>query len=104
MNRKKLEIKFEWDHGNKTKNWIKHKISVEETEESFYDSDAVVSDDENHSEKIEVRYILIGKTKKGKILYTAFTLREDRIRPISSRLTNKKEVKIYEKKINSSKV
>ena len=97
----KNTIKFEWDKGNETKSLITHKITIEETEEAFYDKNAFVDNDRLHSEE-EARLILIGKTKKGKLLYIAFTVREGRIRPISSRPINRKEVQMYEKKVDNS--
>lgn len=49
-----------------------------------------------HSEK-EERYILIGKTKRKRLLYSVFTMRGRKIRIIFSRDINKKEVTMYEK-------
>jgi len=45
----------------------------------------------------EERYILLGETKKRRPLYTVFTIRDKKIRIISSRDVNKKEVGLYEK-------
>jgi uncharacterized DUF497 family protein len=30
-------LSFEWDTGNKQKNWLKHKVTSEEAEEAFDD-------------------------------------------------------------------
>jgi uncharacterized DUF497 family protein len=103
MKQQKRKIKFDWDKGNRTKSRKKHNVAPEETEEAFSDKNAIVDDDKLHSDE-EPRFILIGKTKKGRLLYIAFTVRGKLIRPISSRPTDKKEVELYEKRINNSKV
>lgn len=90
-------VEFEWDRGNIDKNWVKHKISNKEAEESFFDKNSIAYKDVFHSKK-EERLILLGKTKNGRLLYTVYTLRGKKIRIISSRMTNKKEVRLYEKK------
>lgn len=98
VNRKILE--FQWDTGNITKNQ-KHKVEDKEAEEAFLDKKKIIFKDVLHSEK-EKRFILIGKTKKKRFLYIIFTLRKNKIRIISARDINKKEVSIYEKAIKNS--
>ena len=85
---------FEWDKGNIGKN-KKHGVEDEEAEQSFLDESKVIFKDKLHSAR-EDRYILIGKTKKGRILYIVFTKRGNKIRIISARNINKKEVYLYE--------
>jgi len=53
--------------------------------------------DKLHSKK-EQRFIILGKTKNKRLLYTVFTIRNNEIRIISARDINKKERKLYEKK------
>ncbi len=89
------KIGFEWDRGNRTKNVVKHQVTRRETEEAFYDTRAIIQRDTLHSQT-EERYILFGKTKGDRLIYVAFTLRGKRIRPISARDTNRREVKLYE--------
>lgn len=93
-------VAFEWDSGNK-QHIAKHNVKSEEAEEVFYDDNCVNFKDLKHS-GIEERYIIIGSTKKKKILYQVFTIRRDKIRIISSRNLNRKEVSLYEKKVSSS--
>ena len=88
-------IGFEWDSGNKGKNFLKHKIKDEECEEVFFDHNKKISKDTIHSGK-EERHILIGKTKKQKKIFLVFTIRKNKIRIISARDLNKKEYKLYE--------
>ena len=78
---------------NKKKAIILHGIF----EEAFFDERKIIYKDVFHSEK-EKRFILLGKSKSKKLLYIVFTHRGKKIRVISSRKTNKKEVCLYEKK------
>lgn len=89
-------MEFQWDKGNIDKN-LKHNVKDKEAEESFFDRNRRIYKDKFHS-KNEERYIAIGKTKKERLLYTVFTMRGDKVRIISSRDINKKEVKMYEEK------
>lgn len=87
---------FEWDEGNENKNLLKHQVSNEECEEIFFDQDKKVLKDVLHSID-EERYIIIGKTKKDRLLFIVFTIRKNKIRIISARDLNSKEKKLYEK-------
>lgn len=86
---------FEWDRGNADKSYKKHGVSPSEAEESFLDEKALILKDIKHSKK-EKRYILIGKTLEEKILFIVFTLRRKKIRIISVRKANRKEINKYE--------
>ncbi|MBI2267834.1 MAG: BrnT family toxin [Candidatus Blackburnbacteria bacterium] len=87
-------LEFEWDKGNIGKN-KKHKVEDQEAEEIFLDQGKVIFKDKLHSQ-VEERFIVIGKTKKERLLYICFTRRKEKIRIISARDINKKEVSIYE--------
>lgn len=87
-------FEFEWDKGNNDKP-KKHGLTLEETEEAFFDEGRVIFTDWEHS-KIEQRITLLGKTKKGKLLNVTYTTRKNKIRVITARSINKKEVKLYE--------
>lgn len=87
---------FIWDKGNIDKNWNKHKVTNEEGEEVFGDENKVVYRDLFHSEK-EERYIILGKTKNNRLLYTVYTYRKNKVRIISARDINTKEIELYEK-------
>jgi uncharacterized DUF497 family protein len=89
-------IEFNWDRGNIGKN-RKHKVEDVESEEAFFDEHKVVLKDALHS-KDEPRWILLGKTQKGRLLYIVFTQRGDKIRIISARNVNRREVPLYEEK------
>lgn len=89
-------LSFEWDAGNQDKNWIKHTVSTSEIEETFFDNDKKLYPDPIHSHQ-EARKLLIGKTKKGRLLFVVFTIRNKKVRVISARTLNKKEKELYEK-------
>ena len=93
---------FDWDEAN-IAHISRHNVQPEEAEEIFFDKDNVQIEDVKHS-MIEKRFIIIGKTEKDRILYQSFTKREKKIRVISSRNINKKEVGLYEKKARNTKV
>src|SRR5438034_18958 len=95
-------IGFEWNEGN-TEHIAEHDVTPEEAEEVFSDKDNVLGEDIEHS-VVEDRFLIIGKTEQGRLLYQIFTRREDKIRVISSRDINKKEVHFYEKKAHRTKV
>lgn len=57
------EIKFEWDENKNAINQKKHHVSFEEAKKVFYDEDALVIDDPDHSEE-EDRFIILGCHRK----------------------------------------
>jgi uncharacterized protein len=87
---------FDWDDGNRNKNWIKHKVSNSECEEIFFNLPLLVEADAKHS-ILEKRYYVLGQTNQGRFLFIVFTERNKRIRVISARDMNRKERSIYEK-------
>lgn len=89
-------MEFEWDDGNSDKP-KKHGLTLEETEEAFLDDNKVIFGDWKHS-ITEQRITLLGKTKKDKLLNITYTVRKNKIRVITARPTNRKEVPLYEKK------
>lgn len=94
---------FLWDKGNKDKNLLKHQVSNEECEEVFFDQHKKIIKDVIHSNK-EKRYILLGNTKKARLLFIVFTIRNNKVRVISARDLNKKERELYEKYIKITKI
>jgi uncharacterized DUF497 family protein len=91
-------VTFEWDKGNKDKNIKKHNISNQEAEEAFINDPKFIISDEKHSSEKEARHMLWGITNHKRFLTIIFTIREDRIRIISSRDMHKKERREYESK------
>lgn len=97
----KSSFEFQWDMGNSGKP-TKHGLSLSETEEAFFDYNKVLFADWRHS-KTEHRLTLLGKTKKGKLLNITYTLRKDKIRVITARNINKREVILMKKQLNIPK-
>lgn len=90
---------FEWDKGNSEKNWKKHKVTMKEGEEVFFNTPLQITDDPVHSNK-ERRYVALGKSKAGRQLFVIFTIRHQFIRVISARDQDKKERSQYGKEKN----
>ena len=88
-------VGFDWDEGNKQKNWEKHQVNYTECEEVFFNKPLLIDDDTNHSFQ-ERRYYVLGRTDLGRTLFLVFTVRNNKIRVISARDQSKKERKIYE--------
>ncbi len=87
-------IGFDWDKGNIDKNWLKHKVSPAECEQTFFNRPLVVQDDVMHS-KTEKRFYALGKTNSNRAIFIAFTIRENHIRVISARDMSFKEREAY---------
>jgi uncharacterized DUF497 family protein len=86
---------FDWDGGNKDKNWESHQVTSTECEEVFFNQPLIVADDEGHSAS-ETRYYALGQTVAGRQLFVVFTIRKNLIRVISARDMSRKERKIYQ--------
>lgn len=91
---------FQWDKGNIGKN-LKHNVEDKEAEEVFLDENRFIFKDKVHLDG-EERFRILGKTQKGRLLFIAFTMRRKKIRIISVRDINRKEVPLYEKKVSST--
>lgn len=89
---------FEWDKGNLTKNWEKHRVTPWECEQVFFNIPLVVADDAVHSSK-EPRYYVLGHTDAGRRLFLVFTVRKRQIRIISARDMSPKERRAYREEV-----
>jgi hypothetical protein len=90
------EIKFTWDPNKNKANISKHKVSFEEAKSVFFDENARIIYDPDHSEK-EDRYILLGMSNKLEIVAVNHCYREDdsEIRIFSARKATKNEKRQY---------
>jgi uncharacterized DUF497 family protein len=86
---------FEWDAGNAEKNWLRHRVSQQESEQVFFNRPLVVAEDRLHS-RGELRHYALGRTDAGRLLFVVFTLRGERMRIISARDMTRRERKEYE--------
>ena len=91
-------IKFEWDENKNQINQRKHGISFEEAATVFYDQEALVRDDPEHSEE-EDRFVILGLSRKANLLVVCHCFRasETVIRIISARRATKTESRYYGK-------
>lgn len=89
-------INFEWDENKNQINQTKHKISFEEAKTVFYDEEALVIDDPEHSTE-EERFIILGLSNKTNLLVVCHCYRESDtlIRIISARKATKTEARQY---------
>ena len=87
---------FDWDDGNREKNWVRHRVTTSEAEEVFFNLPLLLHDDLAHS-AAEVRYFVLGQTNAGRHLFVSFTMRSGNIRVISARDMNRKEKVVYGK-------
>lgn len=88
---------FEWDSGNRQKNWAKHRVAWWECEEAFFNQPLYVIPDPRHSGK-EARFFALGVTNAGRMLFLVFTRRTQKVRIISARDMSKRERKTYYEK------
>ncbi len=91
-------MRFIWDQNKNLANINKHKISFEEARTVFFDDNARLIPDPEHS-ITEERFIILGITNKLRLLVVVHTYKEndDVIRIISARKATKTETKYYYK-------
>lgn len=90
------KIHFHWDPNKNKVNVKKHKISFEEAKSVFFDENARVIPDPEHSTN-EERFIILGLSMKLNLLIVVHTYKEndELIRIISARKATKSEIKYY---------
>ena len=90
------ELRFEWDENKNKINQEKHNVSFEEAKSVFYDEEALIIPDPEHSLQ-EDRFIILGMSIKANLLLVCHCYREGEsvIRIISARKATKKEEKAY---------
>lgn len=89
-------IKFEWDENKNQINKVKHGIDFEEAKTVFYDDDAIMFDDPEHSME-EERFLILGISKRENLCIVSHCYRgmDNIIRIISARKATKNETKTY---------
>lgn len=88
-------MKFEWDEDKATANLLKHGVAFDEAKTVFDDPLYVDFYDPDHSYG-EHRYILMGKSRQGRLLFISYIERNDVTRLISAREATLLERKAYE--------
>lgn len=91
-------IHFQWDQSKNNLNIKKHKISFEEAKTVFFDENARLIPDSEHSVN-EERFIILGISKNLKLLVVVHSYRgnDEIIRIISARKATKSESNYYHK-------
>ena len=86
---------FEWDEAKAAANLAKHGVGFDEAKTVFDDPLYVDFYDPEHSVD-ESRYIIIGKSRQGRLLIVSYTERNDAIRLIGARELTATERAAYE--------
>ncbi|MFI5176121.1 MAG: BrnT family toxin [Terriglobia bacterium] len=88
---------FSWDEAKDKENLRKHKVSFEEAMTAFFDENARLMPDPDHSDPEEERFVLIGFSSTLHLLVVCHTYRQDEreIRLISARRATRSEWKQY---------
>ncbi len=89
-------LRFEWDENKNRINQEKHGISFAEAQTVFYDEEALLIDDPEHSET-EERFIILGISRKANLLVVCHCYRgaDSVIRLISARRATRTETRQY---------
>jgi len=89
-------MEFAWDDEKNRINHRKHGIWFEEARTAFFDDDAIVYDDPDHSEK-EERFLLLGLSSALRVLVVVHCIRNDgeTIRIVSARKASNNERMSY---------
>lgn len=91
-------MEFEWDKEKAVANFKKHGVSFEEAALAFFDENAVELFDETNSED-EIRCQLVG-ISNTRLIFVAYTVRDETIRIISARKANARQIRIYNEQNN----
>ena len=89
-------ISFEWDERKNRTNIRKHGIAFEEAATVFFDGNAILFDDPEHSGQ-EERFLLLGMSAEANVMIVCHCIRQSDtvIRIISARRATKKEKQRY---------
>lgn len=85
---------FEWDPNKAHLNEIKHGVTFEEAITVFYDDNALLIPDPEHSVG-EARFLLLGRSKKTNLLVVVHCERDNNLRIISARTATPREANQY---------
>lgn len=90
------KLRFVWDPQKAVVNLRKHEVSFEEAETVFYDDNAELLADPEHSNE-EDRFVLLGLSARARLLIVCHCYREQEsvIRIISARKATKRERQFY---------
>jgi len=96
-----MDIRFEWDARKAATNRAKHRVDFGEAATVFADPLARIFDDEVHSTPAERRELIIGHSRRHRLLLVSFTERSGIIRIFSARRATRRERTDYEENVKS---
>ncbi len=90
-------LNFEWDRRKEAANQKKHGVSFEEARTAFFDENARLMADPDHSDE-EDRFVLLGLSSRLRLLVVCHCYRRESetIRIISARKADRSERRKYE--------
>jgi uncharacterized DUF497 family protein len=92
---------FEWDPKKAAANARKHRVSFEEATTAFADPLSLTIADPDHSDD-EQRWVVLGRSHRGRLIVVAHAVRQERIRIISARTATRRERLAYEEEGSQS--
>ena len=90
------ELRIEWDEATNRANQRKHRVSFQEAATVFYDENALLLNDPEHSTE-EDRFVLLGLSSVHRIIVVCHCYRSDNdvVRIISARRATRPERRVY---------
>ncbi len=88
-------MQFDWDKNKAAGNIVKHKVSFEEAATVFGDPLSDTFDDPDHTAE-ERRFLIIGHSENGKLLFVSHTDDGETVRIINAREPTRTEREAYE--------
>ena len=88
-------MRFEWNHEKGVSNLERHGVSFGEAATAFRDPLSLTIADPDHSED-ENRFVLVGESRRGRLVVVCHTHRGESVRIISARLPTRRERRAYE--------
>lgn len=89
-------MRFDWDKNKAVSNFAKHNVSFEEATTVFGDPLSDTFDDPDHSAE-EQRFLIIGHSEQGRLLFASHTDDGETVRIISAREPTRTEREKYER-------
>jgi uncharacterized DUF497 family protein len=86
---------YEWDAKKAKENLRKHGVSFDEAVTVFYDPLSATFNDPDHSME-EPRFVSVGYSSRGRLLFVSHTEHEEAVRIISARRATARERRRHE--------
>lgn len=90
-----MSYRFEWNPQKAADNWRLHRVTFEEATEAFGDPLSLHMPDPDHS-RDEERFVVLGLSRRGRLLVVSYAERGFNTRLISARPANRAERRSYE--------